>query len=413
MDREYIEFKNLSDEEYDTLYDHYNIENDVETEEDILKYYIDTDDEDKIKDKLETDTEEEIKDTIKLSAGRYNNIMGITFYINSILHNLQQIPEFAIYIYNFEFKQILLNKMDMSVDRIDKFIIYQLHRLFKTSLDKPNEIITPASFKKLIGEKNDMWNEYNHQDSQEFFNFLISQIKEEVGLKVEIIPISNLIINHKSVLNAIDNIIATKSLIRYQSHEYSYLTELFDGLYENIITCTCCKATNIKFEPFLTLAIDIKNENLYDCLDNLCSNQQLDINNKLKCGFCGLSNRANRKTLFWKTPKILVIHIKRFGISAQKITTNVNYPIKDLDLSNYIDSKSPFKVKCKYDLIGINLHQALGFSQNINAGHYTSIIKDMVNNNWYLYNDSEEPIKMENKDLQNKDAYLLFYYQQN
>jgi ubiquitin C-terminal hydrolase len=288
-----------------------------------------------------------------------------------------------------------------------------LYRLFKTSLDKDNVIITPSSFKKLIGEKNDMWNEYNHQDSQEFFNFLISQIKEEVGEKVKSIPVSNFIMDHKLVSHAIDNIIATDALTKYQSHEYSPLTELFDGLYENTIVCTCCKTTNIKFEPFLTLAIDIKNNDLYDCLDTLCSSQQLDIDNKLKCGFCGLLNRAYKKTLFWKTPKILVIHIKRFGVGSQKITTNINYPIIDLDLSNYIDSKSPFKVNSKYDLIGINLHQALGHSRNINAGHYTSIVKDMINNNWYLYNDSDEPIEIQYNDLQNKDAYLLFYYQQN
>ena len=121
-----------------------------------------------------------------------------------------------------------------------------------------------------------------------------------------------------------------------------------------------------------------------------------------------------KKTLLWKTPKILVIHIKRFGISAEKITTNIDYPIKDLDLSNYIDSKSPYKLNCKYDLIGINLHQALGYSQNINAGHYTSIVKNMTNHKWYLYNDSEQPeIQFNKKDLQRNDACILFYYRQN
>jgi ubiquitin C-terminal hydrolase len=98
----------------------------------------------------------------------------------------------------------------------------------------------------------------------------------------------------------------------------------------------------------------------------------------------------------------------------QKITTNVTYPIKDLDLSKYIDPKSPFKSYCNYDLIGINLHQALGYDQNINVGHYTSIVKNMINNNWYLYNDSEEPVLMYNKkELQSSDAYLLFYVRHN
>ena len=33
-----------------------------------------------------------------------------------------------------------------------------------------------------------MWNELNHQDSQEFFTFLISQLEEEVGMKSKFLP---------------------------------------------------------------------------------------------------------------------------------------------------------------------------------------------------------------------------------
>jgi len=355
--------------------------------------------------------------TIKFGASRYKNIMGITCYMNSILHILQHIPLFVKYIYNFEFEQILLDKIEQSEYTIHEYVIYELYRLFKISIDNDNSTIRPKTFKNLIGMKNDMWNEYNHQDSQEFFNFLISQIKEEVGLKTDFSHRTNY--NHNRNINeSINNIIATNALTTYQSHEYSILTELFDGLSKNISLCVCCKTSNIKFEPFLTLAIDIdinKHDNdLYECFDNLCSEQQLDVDNKLVCGFCGLSNRAFKKTLLWKTPKILVIHIKRFGISTQKITNNVIYPIKDLDMSNYIDPNSPFISESKYDLIGINLHETLGHSKNINAGHYTSIVKNRLNNYWYFYNDSNEPEFVTKKeDLQNNNAYLLFYYRHN
>ena len=354
--------------------------------------------------------------TDNLGVCRYNNIMGVTCYMNSILHILQQIPLFVKYIYDFEFKQILLNKIKGTNKTIKDYVIYGLHCLFKTSLNNNNLIINPDKFKSLIGEKNDMWDELNHQDSQEFFNFLISQIKEEVGIKINFNP--NIYFEYganRLVPDSITNLIANNALTIYESHEYSQLTKMFDGLYENTCSCKYCYTTNIKFEPFLTLAIDITSRNdLYDCLDDLCCEQQLDMDNIITCGFCGLQNQAFKKCLLWKTPKILVIHIKRFGIMEQKITTNVTYPIKDLDLSNYIDQNSPFKLYCKYDLIGINLHQALGYCQNINAGHYTSIIKNRLNNNWYLYNDSEEPELIYNKkDLQSSDAYLLFYYRHN
>ena len=393
---EFIGTENKNSNNYDHIYDE---QYELLSDHTVSEYNI-TEDED----------EEE-----NLGVSKYNNIMGITCYINSILHILQQIPIFVKYIYEFEFEEILLEKIMQTEYEINTFVIYELHRLFKNSVDYENSTITPTSFKNLIGEKNDMWNEYNHQDSQEFFNFLISQIKEEIGKKVKIIPELGLTNYQRSVTDAIDNIIATNAINMYQSHEYSLLTELFNGLYKNTCCCDCCKSTNIKFEPFLTLAIDINNNNdLYDCLDQLCYEQQLDDANKLTCGFCGLSNRAHKKTLLWKTPKVLVIHIKRFGIGAEKITTNIDYPIKNLDLSNYIDSKSPYKLNCKYDLIGVNLHQTFGHRQNINTGHYTSLVKNMTNNKWYLYNDSDQPkLQFKKEDLQSRDAYMLFYYRHN
>jgi ubiquitin carboxyl-terminal hydrolase 4/11/15 len=148
----------------------------------------------------------------------------------------------------------------------------------------------------------------------------------------------------------------------------------------------------------------------------LIKEEQLDDDNKMKCEMCGLNNRAHSQSLLWKTPKILVLHIKRFlvnsyGITSQKITNNVEYPITNLDLEKYFNPTSPFKKSSKYDLIGINIHQAFGYGGNINSGHYTSIVKNIMNNHWYLYNDANKlKLALTKEHLQDKNAYLLFYY---
>ena len=99
---------------------------------------------------------------------RFSNIFGVTCYMNSILHILQQLPEFTEYIYTKSFKKNIKweNKKD--------YTIYQLYKLFKMSLSNNNLSIVPKSFKYNIGTKDKRWNEMNYQDSQEFINFLLS-----------------------------------------------------------------------------------------------------------------------------------------------------------------------------------------------------------------------------------------------
>jgi len=374
---------------------------------------------------------------IKFGVCKYKNIMGVTCYMNSILHILQQTPVFVEYITQAKFRDSVMKKInnkissDPSLDEeklLKEFVIFELFRLFKTSLENDDSSITPTTFKALIGKKNDMWNEYNHQDSQEFFNFLISQLEEEAGMKSEFVPGFNFVDTTNdeqyNVVDSIKNTIATNSWTKFQAKEYSPLKNLFDGLVQNNRKCMCCNTNSVAFEPFLTLPVsvpvkdkaDMKSFSIYDCIDHFVSEEQLDADNKMNCDMCGLRSRGHSKTMLWKTPKILVIHIKRFlinayGVPTQKITNNVNYPIKDLDLSKYFDPASPHKSSSKYDLIGINIHQAFGYGNNINAGHYTSIVKNIMNNNWYLYNDSNQVKQAYTKEnLQSNNAYLLFYY---
>lgn len=380
-------------------------------------------------------------ETINFNYGmcKYKNIMGVTCYINSILHILQQTPMFMEYISQAKFRDTIMNKIESKIEEDDNleqeellgdFVIFELFRLFKTSLENDDSVITPNTFKKLIGKKNDMWNEINHQDSQEFFNFLITQLQEEAGTKCEFIP-GNIIKNSnsdESFDSSIHNILSINSWISYHTREYSPLRNMFDGMLEQSKKCMCCSATSLRYEPFLTFGLSIpikskedmnKSFDIYECLDHLFTEEQLDSDNKITCELCGLKNKAHSKSLLWKTPKILIFHIKRFlvnsfGITTQKITNKVNYPIKDLDLSKYFNPNSPYIKNSKYDLYAINLHQAFGYKGNVNSGHYTSIIKNIMNNYWYLYNDSSPVKKIHSKDeLQKSDAYLLFYYRHN
>uniref|UniRef100_A0A6C0EDF7 USP domain-containing protein n=1 Tax=viral metagenome TaxID=1070528 RepID=A0A6C0EDF7_9ZZZZ len=349
---------------------------------------------------------------INYGVCRYKNI-GSTCYMNSILHILQQLPYFIEYIYNKKFED-----NDNNLENSNKMLIYELYKLFKISLDNDNSIITPLGFKKFIGIKNEIWNDNNQQDSHDFLNFLLQTLKEEIQSNNEIIygknKIKYFVNNNISNITIINNIVASISEMRHKLNEYSCLSIIFDGIFETARKCAYCNSISKKYENYSTLCLTIPNKydniTIYDCLDELTSEEILSFDNMVNCNLCGLKTRAINKLLLWKTPKILIIQIKRFKYNNQnntseKITSNVEYPIHNLDLNKYFNNSSPYKNKNKYNLIGINIH--LGDCRN---GHYISIIKNKLNNKWYLYND-EHPIKEINceKDLQVSNAYLLFY----
>ena len=373
---------------------------------------------------------------IKLGISKFRNIGGITCYMNSILVILQQCPLFADYIVIGLFCKNILEKYK-NVESEDlqeiiyKKVSYQLYKLFDVSMKKDDFCITPTTLKTVIGLKDSMWKEYRHQDSDEFFAFLINTIAEELGKEVQLIPGRNFVSDVSSLKydESILRLHAQSSWEQDIKKEYSPIKMMFTGLYHNNLVCKCCSNSSNSFETFSRLQISIpvdpnsfdivKEFDLEQCLENLVKTERLDKDNMWTCGMCGKKTRALKTMKLWRTPKVLVIHIKRFlknnyGVISRKITNKVNYPIKDLDISSYISDVSPFKCKSKYNLFGINLHQEFGYTGNTNSGHYTSIIKNRYDNKWYLYNDSSNVIPIKNKNkLQHQNAYLLFYYRTN
>jgi len=351
--------------------------------------------------------------------------------MNSILHILQQLPYFTIFIYDMMFEKNLKKKLLSSNNSdIQKYLIYQLYKLFKLSLDNDDSVITPYGFKQFICTKNSIWSELNQQDSEEFFSFLISTLKEEIGLSYEVLYgnyefVINSEHDNEFHINHINQIIACNIETKYNSKEYSILSSLFNGFIQVATKCMCCNAESYMYESFLNLQLSIPQKNnfmnkevsLYNCLDEFINYEQLDEHNMRSCDLCGLSNRAYKRTLLWKTSKILTIHLKRFsnydmitGITSEKITKNIIYPIENLDLTKYFTYNSPYKFKTIYDLVGINIHKTLNHKKSIDSGHYISIIKNLFTNKWYLYNDDDEVKELNpDYDLQTKDAYILFY----
>lgn len=94
----------------------------------------------------------------------------------------------------------------------------------------------------------------------------------------------------------------------------------------------------------------------------------------------------------YKAPPVLFLNLKWFKQSSgsyykDKLEDVVDFPIKNLDLSNWVLSNinpdGSFKQSLKYDLYAISNHYG-----NMGFGHYTAYGKNYINGHWYDFDDS-------------------------
>ncbi|KAG6228008.1 hypothetical protein E4U34_005051 [Claviceps purpurea] len=145
---------------------------------------------------------------------------------------------------------------------------------------------------------------------------------------------------------------------------------------------------------------------LEECLDEFERAEILSEQDMWYCPRCKEHRRASKKFDLWKTPDILVAHLKRFSNSGwrrDKLDVLVDFPIEGLDLTSRVIQKEDGKAEI-YDLIAVDDHYgALG------GGHYTANARNFVDGRWYNYNDSSVHLVSEPSSVVTSAAYLLFY----
>lgn len=145
---------------------------------------------------------------------------------------------------------------------------------------------------------------------------------------------------------------------------------------------------------------------LDDCLDEFEKQEVLSEQDTWYCPRCKEHVRASKKFDLWKTPDILVVHLKRFSSSGwrrDKLDILVDFPVEGLDLSRRVIDQQTGKAEI-YDLIGIDDHWG-----GLGGGHYTAFARNFVDGEWYEYNDSSVSKQTNLGRMVTSSAYLLFY----
>ncbi|KAL0912218.1 hypothetical protein M5K25_018180 [Dendrobium thyrsiflorum] len=144
---------------------------------------------------------------------------------------------------------------------------------------------------------------------------------------------------------------------------------------------------------------------LYACLETFLKEEPLGPEDMWYCPSCKKHQQASKKLDLWRLPDVLVIHLKRFSYNRytkNKLETLVDFPIKGLDLSNYIVYRTQ-EPRNQYELYAISNHYG-----NMGGGHYTAYVYHDAEDKWYDFDDRHvSHVTLDT--IKSSAAYVLFY----
>ncbi|NXW62499.1 UBP2 hydrolase, partial [Eurystomus gularis] len=325
--------------------------------------------------------------------------LGNTCFMNSILQCLSNTKELRDYCLQNQYLRDLNNNSRMRTALMSEFA--KLIQLLWTS--SPNDSVSPSEFKTQIQRYAPRFVGYNQQDAQEFLRFLLDGLHSEVN---------RVLVRPRASTDTLDHLPddekSRQMWRRYQEREDSRISDLFVGQLKSSLTCSECGYCSTAFDPFWDLSLPIPKKGygevtLMDCLRLFTKEDVLDGDEKPTCCRCKARTRCTKKFSIQKFPKILVLHLKRFSearIRTSKLTTFVNFQLKDLDLREFASQSCNHAV---YNLYAVSNH-----SGTTMGGHYTAYCKSPVSGEWHSFNDSRVT-PMSSSHVRSSDAYLLFY----
>ena len=263
-----------------------------------------------------------------------------------------------------------------------------------------NQLLKPKSFVENMSKFIKKYFNLHQQDSHECLMYILDILHKGLSYEIDVEIKGEEKTKHDTLVK--ESLVTWKS---FYEKSYSYLVDIFNGMFHNTITCNNCKTEENVFDPFncisVNVPVDKQTTNIDECLSNY-----FDENENIpswKCEKCNESG-CNKSSKLWTLPNYLIIHLKRFTNDGKKINTQVDFPLDDLNLTKFMSKDKEDPNNYIYSLYAINYH-----SGTVDSGHYWSCCKNL-NNNWYIFNDGNISKFQSENDILTRNAYILFYH---
>lgn len=376
-----------------------------------------------------------------------NGIIGIknpgcSCYLNSIIQCLSKtIPFSKIFLDdNVENKKSWVNHIN---EKEDNTFVNEFNTLIKVLWNVKSEdnklefintpeknIYSSISIKKL---EHIIKNKYPYlfeppfqQDSSEVLIYLIESIHNGMSREVDMnINIKN---TPRTKLEKLF-VESHKSFINFFKKDYSQIIDLFYGTNISTIRANNTNIESNTFDmfsmyPLIIPDIEIKEDENFarcsidDCFKETQVAEKLEDDNQWYHEESNQKYNATKQIKIFKPPKILVLHIKRYGYLKKKddngnIIYDYNFPVKnntlidfpfELNIAPYLYHQDCVSNKndCVYELYATSNHK--GVPQ---GGHFFANCK--IEDKWFSYDDDDVQEIDDPKVIINNRALVLFY----
>ena len=341
--------------------------------------------------------------------------VGATCYMNATLQCFININSLTKYLLTESiYKQIDSN------DELFGLCRAYCHLLEKVCLDdNVKYYYAPREFKKVLSEKNPLFQGINANDSKDLVNFLLEVMNFELSqfynVKNENYPKNIVMLDPTNMMLILENY-----RIEFTKNNKSIIAQNFFFILQANTVCKGCNILKYNFQTLFLLEFPLelvynysisqnlpsvnsqgkKCVNLITCFEHYSLPSNFTGENQLYCNYCKGLRDSECKNILFSLPPVLVLILNRG--KGKSFDCEVDFP-ELLNLQNFINYQKSIS---EYRLRGVISH--LGESGM--SGHFIAYCRHRINDKWYCYNDATVTQCQDQKNgFMIGTPYILFY----
>ncbi|CCM01085.1 uncharacterized protein FIBRA_03133 [Fibroporia radiculosa] len=321
--------------------------------------------------------------------------LGNTCYMNSTIQCLSATVPFARFFTEGRWKSAInmINPMGTKGNLAQAFA-----NILQDLQQSESQCLSPGAFRRSLCRHAPQFDGTEQHDSQEFLHFLLDGLHEDLNrvlVRAQIDPTPE----REAELERLPTQIASEQEWQiWQRRNDSLVVDFFQGQLRNRLECLTCHKTSTTYNTFMYLTLPVPTRrglskvSLSQCLDAFVKEEVMEESDAWNCPHCKTLRKATKNLSLSRLPPVLLIYLKRFsskGHFTDKIETFVDYPVRDLDLTNYMPLPLPPGVDggphmprddpgvqippYRYDLYGVTNHYG-----TLSSGHCKCFVEDRL-----------------------------------